>query len=187
MLVSLPLANSRRCRVLILARALLVACVCLAAKCSSAQPMQQPSLDGYVTATPSARLFEIQGKRFKISATTEYGYLGKALIQIGEGTLHDSLQTGAYVHVLGLPDQRTQVLEARAVYLRNDLDHKLSGVGVIDKVISPGPDPTFRADGYLLHLTSASDLTFAATSTASPTSAPTPGSGTRVNAIIQEF
>jgi len=39
-------------------------------------------------------------------------------------------------------------------------DRKLSGLGVIEKVVSDGPMPVFSADGHLLRIAATADLTF---------------------------
>jgi hypothetical protein len=39
-------------------------------------------------------------------------------------------------------------------------DSKLSGLGVIEKVVSDGPAPVFSADGHLLRIAATADLTF---------------------------
>jgi hypothetical protein len=44
--------------------------------------------------------------------------------------------------------------------LRDDWDQLLSGVGLIDKVTSSGPQPVFRADGYLIRVTPATKCVF---------------------------
>jgi hypothetical protein len=43
------------------------------------------------------------------------------------------------------------------VWFRDDQDRKLAGIGVIERVIRPGPEPVFEADGHRNHVTSATE------------------------------
>jgi hypothetical protein len=47
-----------------------------------------------------------------------------------------------------------------AISVRDDTGSKLTGIGVIDKIVTPGSEPIFRADGYLIRITSTTQLTF---------------------------
>jgi hypothetical protein len=49
---------------------------------------------------------------------------------------------------------------AATVLIRDDSKQKLSGTGVITRVVSPVPDAVFEADGYLIHITSSTQLEF---------------------------
>ena len=64
-----------------------------------------------------------------------------------------------YVGVTGTSDGRKKTIGAAAVYIRNDDGRKLSGLGVVDKVIPPTPRrysaPTATASGLLTQPTSA--------------------------------
>ena len=44
--------------------------------------------------------------------------------------------------------------------VRDDWNRKLSGIGVITRVLSPAPIAVFEADGYLIRITPSTDLTF---------------------------
>ena len=41
------------------------------------------------------------------------------------------------------------------------MDKKIEGFGVIDRVISAGPEPVFQADGYRIQITSSTATKFA--------------------------
>jgi hypothetical protein len=131
--------------------------------CAALSAQRKPAIavEGYVTVMHSSSSFEIRGKEVSVSPQTSYGFIGEAPVQTGDGALRDAVQLGAYVQIVGQTNPQTRIMEATAVYLRTDLDHKLSGFGVIDKVISSGPEHLFRADGYILRITSSTDLTFA--------------------------
>jgi hypothetical protein len=47
-----------------------------------------------------------------------------------------------------------------AISVRDDTGSKLTGIGVIDKIVTPDSEPVFRADGYLIRITSTTQLTF---------------------------
>jgi hypothetical protein len=126
----------------------------------AAQQKPAIAVDGYITAMHSPTSFDVHGKQVTVTAETNYGFIGKMPVQTGDGALHDALQLGAFVQVSGPANPQTNAIDATAVFLRDDLDHKVSGFGVIDKVISTGPETIFRADGYVLRITPATDLTF---------------------------
>lgn len=127
----------------------------------TAQQKPEIAVDGYITTVHSPTSFEVHGKEISLSAKTNFGFIGGNPLQIGDGSLHDAVQLGAYVQIVGPVNPQTKTIDATSVYLRKDLDRKLSGFGVIDKVVSVGPEPVFRADGYLLHIAPTTDLTFA--------------------------
>jgi hypothetical protein len=77
-----------------------------------------------------------------------------------ESPLLDALKVGAFVRVAGSTEKQSKTATASAVYFRDDVDKKLAGFGVIDKVIEAGPEPLFEADGYRIRISSSTAATF---------------------------
>jgi len=117
------------------------------------------AVEGYITATHPSGGFEINGTNVTISPSTGYRLFGEKKSGL-DGPLRDAAQVGAYVFVEGPFDRRTRTATAKTVVFRDDWDQPLVGVGVIDKVASAGPQPVFRADGYLIRISSFTKCSF---------------------------
>ncbi|KAA6460144.1 hypothetical protein DYQ86_13925 [Acidobacteria bacterium AB60] len=124
-----------------------------------AQQVRDPILEGYVTSLNLPQSFAVNGQRVDLQPGATYG-LQKDRRTTSESPLKDALQVGAYVFVRGSLDGKTKVVRGQTILFRDDWDRKLSGVGVITKMISGGPEPLFSADGYTIRITPATDLTF---------------------------
>jgi hypothetical protein len=72
--------------------------------------------------------------------------------------MRDAIHIGAWVEVDGANDRNTKTVAARMVLFREDADRKLTGLGVIDQVISTAPDLVFAADGYRIRVTAATEV-----------------------------
>lgn len=127
---------------------------------AEAQHDRRIPVEGYITAVRAPDSFDVNDLHVAISPRTGFGIIGTNAVR-NDNPLREALQVGAFVEVKGKFDRHTKTTAATAIYLRDDWDRKLSGVGVIDKVVSHGSDPVFRADGYLIRITAATNLTFA--------------------------
>jgi len=114
---------------------------------------------GYITSMPSPGTFYVNDLRVTANPKTPLRVVIGDKITDGFPQW-DDLQVGAYVEVKGKFDSRTKSTGAKAIYLRNDRDRKLFGIGVIDKVISTGSEPVFRADGYIIRITAKTATNF---------------------------
>lgn len=119
---------------------------------------------GYITAIPShsgdVTEFLVNTLRVVVRSETSFGLIGdKTTTNVSP--LRAALQVGAYVQVAGQTDHKTKSTIASTIYFRPDWNKPLTGIGVIDKVLKPAPDPVYRADGYFVRITQSTDVTFA--------------------------
>ena len=126
---------------------------------AGAQEMQSVTVDGYVTAVHAPDGFDVNGEHVAIRPETVYRLIGDKSDN-GDGSLRDALRIGAYVHVLGNSAKGVKLVTAASVLFRDDWDKKLSGFGVIDKVIATGAEPVFQADGYRIQITPGTELSY---------------------------
>ena len=115
-------------------------------------------MEGYITAVRGFHDFDVNGTRVSTSAATRYGTIGgKALPE--DGGLRGGRTTGTDV----ADHWRSTDISVNAseVLIHGDWNKKVEGFGVIDWVISTGPEPVFRADGYRIRITSATETKFA--------------------------
>ena len=115
---------------------------------------------GYVTASHLPDSFDVNDLHVSLSPSTQYGLIAKPESST-QSPLRDALQAGAYVEVTGTFDKHTRTTAAQTVYLRDDWDQKLSGLGVIDKVLSSGPQLVVRADGYRIRIAADTQVSYA--------------------------
>ena len=125
-----------------------------------AQNDRRIPVKGYITASHLPAGFDVNDLHVTLRPSTEYGLIGKVESST-QSPLQNVLQVGVYVEVTGTFDKRTRATPAEKVYLRDDWDQKLSGLGVIDKVFSNGPEPIVRADGYRIRITATTQVSFA--------------------------
>jgi hypothetical protein len=71
-----------------------------------------------------------------------------------------SCRVGTFVQVYGNPHKRTEPWTPDFIKVRDDWNQKISGLSVIDKVVTTGSEPLFRADGYLIRVTAATSISF---------------------------
>ncbi len=115
---------------------------------------------GYITEVQSPNTFEVDGKHVVTTPGTIFGLLG-GKNKSDDSTLQKRLRVGAFVQVESDPYKNTKAAKtAASVLIRDDWDQKLSGLGVIVRVISSGPEPVFEADGYRIRITPAATTTF---------------------------
>lgn len=117
------------------------------------------AVEGYITSLHPPTGFEVNGQHVILQPQTTYGLQSDRNAE-SESTVRNSLQVGAYVFVTGSLNRHPTTVIATTVLLRDDFDRKLSGLGVITEVVSSGPEPVFRADGYTIRITSATGLSF---------------------------
>jgi hypothetical protein len=126
---------------------------------SLAQQEQKIAVEGYITAVHPPTGFDVNGEHVAISAETRYGYIARK--EGGnESASADAVRVGAYVQVMGLHDKSAKSVTASGVYFRDTWDKKLSGMGVIDKVISTEQEPVFQADGYRIRIPAGAEVSF---------------------------
>ena len=123
-----------------------------------AQPTYFP-IEGYISLIHHPGGFEVGGRRFEITPETAYGLVGSNTTSTAS-PLREALRIGVYVLVAGRDPGPFKPIMASTVMIRDDWNRKLSGVGVITKVLSPAPMAVFEADGYLIRITPSTDLTF---------------------------
>src|SRR6266702_3031507 len=144
----------------ILSRRLHVALLsCLFCSLAVAQRPRGVSVAGYITVVHPPNAFEVNGRQVALKDETQFGLIGNSHTGLSS-VLRDQLQVGVYVDVKGPTDRHTKVTTARRVYLLNQTAEKLAATGVVDKLIAPGAYPIFRAAGYRVALTQATNLTF---------------------------
>jgi hypothetical protein len=116
-------------------------------------------IEGYINAVHSPLDYEVDGRRFDLTRETAYGLMGSNSVSISS-PLRDTLRVGVYVQVAGRDTGPFNPIKATIVLVRDDWNQKLSGVGVITRVLSPAPAAVFEADGYLIRISPSTDLTF---------------------------
>jgi hypothetical protein len=117
------------------------------------------AVQGYVTGLHLPAGFDVNGIEVAMQPDTGFG-LEKDHVFRTDSPLRNELRIGAYVFVLGDYNDRKNAAKATAVLFRNDWDRKIEGIGVIDKVVSKGPEPVFRADGYIVRIAATTEKTF---------------------------
>jgi hypothetical protein len=138
----------------------LAAIAAVSSQCAVAQTPSDIVAEGYITAVNPPKGFDLNGERVVTSSNTGFGLIGSNTTQ-SDSSLRTAVQVGAYVQVVGTRDRRSKSIVAVSVLVRDDWNHVLSGMGVIDKVVTAGPEPIFQADGYQIRITSATHTAFA--------------------------
>src|ERR1700733_6596995 len=125
-------------------------------------PAQQPefAVQGYITALSSPTRFEVSGQQVEASANTSWEITGKGSESRYGQPLQSLAQVGVFVRVTGPANRHSHIIAAQEISLRDDWDRKLSGIGVIDNGLEAGSQPTFRADGYRIRITPATEGAF---------------------------
>ncbi len=117
-------------------------------------------IEGYINVIHPPMGFEVNGRRFEINSGTSFGLMGSNSTSTAS-PLREALRVGVYVQVAGNDTGlRIMPIVATTVLVRDDWNRKLSGIGVITRVLSPAPMAVFEADGYLIRITPSTDLTF---------------------------
>jgi hypothetical protein len=129
-------------------------------QCAFAQEPSATPMEGYITAVYPPSGFDLNGERVVTSSDTGFGLIGSNTTQ-SDSPLRTAVQVGAYVQVVGTRERQSKSIAAVSVLVRDDWNRVLSGLGVIDKVVSAGPEPVFQADGYRIRIASATHTAFA--------------------------
>jgi len=116
-------------------------------------------IEGYINVLRSPTSFEVGGRWFAVSRETGFGVMGSNSAS-AESALRSSLRIGVYVQVEGRDEGPIKPFMAQTVMIRDDWGEKIGGVGVITRVVAPGPTPVFEADGYFVLITTATRATF---------------------------
>jgi hypothetical protein len=103
--------------------------------------------------------FEVNGRRFYIASDTSFGPMGSDSSSTAS-PLRGALRIGTYVQVAGRELDPFKPIKATTVLIHDDRDQKLSGIGVITRVLSPAPDAVFEADGYLIRISPSTRVAF---------------------------
>ena len=110
-----------------------------------------PTVEGYITAVRGRSDFDVNGTRVRTNSATRYGIIG-GKVAADRGSDHDAVTPGTYVQIAG--DSTGDGVNARELLFAGDWNRKIEGFGVIDRVISGGPEPLFQADGYRIRISS---------------------------------
>ena len=142
---------------LLAATVLLAAAVPLPFLCA-ADAKPTPTIEGYVTAVRKPGSFDVNGAHVTTGMETVYNRVtskGKETSAAGP----DDIVVGAYVEVCGAA--AGPGITADAVTIRQDTEKEPKGFGLILKVVEPGPEPVFDADGYRIRITTKTAVSFA--------------------------
>jgi hypothetical protein len=118
---------------------------------------QSTTMHGYITAVHPPDSFDVNGEHVTTTAETRFGQIDLKT-PVSTGSMPDTVQIGAWVEVTGKRDRNAKTMTAYNVLIRNDGDRKLSGLAVIDQVVSTAPELVVAADGYRIRVTAATDL-----------------------------
>jgi hypothetical protein len=135
-----------------------IAVIFAAAPAGMAQLDNEPIVEGYITALSSANEFSVNGQHALTTDGTSYGIRNGSKVT-NEADLRKKIHVGAYVYVVGEVEHQT--VKAQTILFRDDLDEKLAGLGVIQRVITRGPETVVEADGYRIRITPATHTEFA--------------------------
>ncbi len=116
-------------------------------------------IEGYISVIHPPMGFEVDGRRFDISSATSFGLMGSNSTSTAS-PLREALRVGVYVQVAGRDPGPFKPIVATTVLIRDDWNRKISGIGVITRVLSPAPMTVFEADGYLIRITPSTQLAF---------------------------
>ena len=116
-------------------------------------------IEGYINVLRSPTGFEVNGRWFAVSRETGFGVMGSNS-STPESPLRNALRIGVYVQVEGRDEGPIKPFIATTVMIRDDWDQKIGGVGVITRVITPGPAAVFEADGYFVRVTASTRVSF---------------------------
>jgi hypothetical protein len=132
--------------------------VCLSGgMCSEAQGTGKQTACGYITSMPSPSELIVDGEHIDITPETKFAPIDADSSQ-DQGPHRVEMHVGTYVEIQGY-FEKAWAIHAQIIRLRDDRHAKLSGLGVIDKVIARGDEPVFQADGYRIRITKASHIT----------------------------
>lgn len=116
--------------------------------------------EGYITAVHLPDGFSLDGRQIILVPNTTFGLQGGKKPSTDDA-VKSKLETGDYVWVTGQSSHSSIV--ATTVLLRDDSQHKVTGFGVIDRMLTTGSQPVFRADGYVFRLDAKTNMEFSRT------------------------
>jgi hypothetical protein len=114
-----------------------------------AQEPMIPTLRGNITTVDTSGGFDVAGYHVIVGANTEFYVLQGP--KKDPAALRSEIQVGTYVQVIGDKDRHDRTVVAHQVKVRSE-DRTVNGFGVIDRMIAAGPQPVFRADGYVIRV-----------------------------------
>jgi len=126
---------------------------------AAAQHPRVDTVEGYITAVHEPTGFDVNGERVSISHDTTYGLAADKQMAT-DRPLRDAVRVGAYVFVSGEFKGKPRTLIAGQVRFRDERDRKLSGLGVIEAIVSNGAEPVFQADGYRIRIVPETEKVF---------------------------
>jgi hypothetical protein len=124
---------------------------------SALQQQLGVAVEGYITAVNAPTGFDVNGQHVVTQPETTYGLDGDRETSI-DSPLRNAVRVGAFVSVTGRT--RGKIVVAQALRFREDWDRELTGLGVIDKVISNGAEPVLQADGYRIRIIASTRIAF---------------------------
>lgn len=116
-------------------------------------------IEGYINRTQPPNGYQVSGRWFFISPTTTFGFMGTNSAS-RTSPVKDALRVGVYVQVAGRETRLMGPIIATTVFAHDQWDENLSGFGVITRVVAPGPNAVFDADGYRIRITPSTNLDF---------------------------
>jgi len=126
--------------------------------CAYTQELRGVEVQGYTTVAHPSSGFDVNGEHVATSPATRYKLMG------GKMNLIDIParlpQVGDYVWVVGSFDGQTGIAKAKTLIFRNDLNERLTGFAVIEKLIPGGAETVFEADGYHVRIVATTETSF---------------------------
>jgi len=116
-------------------------------------------IEGYISMVRLPGSYEVSGRWFSVFSGTDFGLMGAGSPST-KSPLRQALRVGIYVEVEGKDAGPGKPMIATTVLVHDEWNEKLSGLGVITQVISPGPDAVFDADGYRVRITPETHVSF---------------------------
>lgn len=116
-------------------------------------------IEGYINRVQPPNGFQVSGRWFFISPNTDFGFMGTNSAS-RTSPVKDTLRVGVYVQVAGRETRLMGPIIATTVFAHDQWNENLSGFGVITRVVSPGPNAVFDADGYRIRITPSTKLDF---------------------------
>jgi hypothetical protein len=122
-------------------------------RAARAQSAEGDTVEGYVSAVQLPTELYVNGTQVTLTPKTRFGMIGDRAPRV-DSPVRDLIEIGVYVKVEEVFDPSTKVITAGAIYLRDASGKRLSGMGLIDRIISTGPEPVLQADGYSIQIRS---------------------------------
>ncbi len=116
-------------------------------------------IEGYISRIQPPNSYEVGGRLFLLARDTSFGWMGTDSAGSPNPQRGD-LRVGAYVQVEGRDLGLSKPILAATVLIRDNWNRKLTGTGVITRVVSPGPNAVFEADGYLVRVGPGTQMKF---------------------------